>query len=264
MSAPDLIVEPWLPLTEQTDKQLMSGLLLSIAPEPRKKAVEWRLYKEIERRVSYVLKERTRGLPDPETAYAEALIELTTEANARYFIDEYRNTLPTFAGTITKHRTVAKAGLLDQTARHLRPASLDQMSEDAPDKVPAEAAADVTWEQLEAGHVVALRERFENLAQSVLDPQEIRAIEEYADLWTPGRTGFASRETVGQRMRVARFTASRYITSAQQKIEAHDRFMGSAIRALIERSAEEYERFTGDRGPVEAVARGLRTYAKAA
>lgn len=264
MNATEYAVDPWLPLEVHSDKQLMAALLLTITPDEHKRAQEYRLYREIERRVSYVLREHTRDLPDPESAYSEALYELTEEKNARYFIEEYRHTLATFAKTITKHRTITKAGLLDQTSLNLRPVSLDQMAEEAPERLPAEASADQTWDDLEAGHVEALRERFEEIVQSALEPAEIRAIEEYANLWSPGRTGLETRVTVSKRMRVGRMTASRAIESAQRKIAERDRLMGDAIRALIQRSADAWATKTGDVNPREAVERGLRTYAKAA
>lgn len=270
MTAAEYAVDPWLPLEVHSDKQLMAALLLTITPDEHKRAQEYRLYREIERRVSYVLREHTRDLPDPESAYSEALHELTEEKNARYFVERFNPTersnatLATYAKTITKHRTIKKAGLLDQTARNIRPVSLDQMAEETPEGLPAEASADQTWDDLEAGHVEALRERFEEIVQSALEPAEIRAVEEYANLWGLGRAGLQTRETVGKRMRVHRTTASRAIESAQRKIAEHDRLMGDAIRALIQRSADAWAAKTGDVNPREAVERGLRTYAKAA
>jgi len=270
MTAVEYTVDPWLPLDEHTDKQLMAALLLTITPDEHKRVQEYRLYREIERRVSYVVHEQTRDLPDPEAAYAETLRELTTETNARYFIERFNPTkrssatLATFAKTITKHRTITKAGLLDDTARNIRPVSLDQMAEEMPERVPAEASADQTWDELEAGHVDKLRERFEEIVQSALEPEEIRAIEEYANLWALGRVGLETRETVSKRMRVHRTTASRAIESAQRKIAAHDRLMGNAIRALIRRSAETWATETGDATVRDGVERSLRTYAKAA
>lgn len=264
MTSAEYAVDPWLPLNEHTDKQLMAALLLTITPNEHRRVQEYRLYREIERRVSYVLRENTRDLPDPETAYNAALHELTEETNARYFVEKYRHTLATYAKTIARARVVTKAGLYDQTSRNLRPVSLDQMAEETPERVPAEASADQTWDELEAGHVDKLRERFEEIVQSALEPDEIRAIEEYANLWALGRVGLETRETVSKRMRVHRTTASRAIESAQRKIAARDRLMGNAIRALIKRSAETWATETGDATARDGVEHGLRTYAKAA
>jgi hypothetical protein len=264
MTAAKYTVDPWLPLDEHTDRQLMAALLLTITPDEHKRAQEYRLYREIERRVSYVLREHTRSLPDAEAAYREALYDLMTETSARYYVGQFQHSLAAFAKQVAKRRTTTKAGLLDQTSRNLRPVSLDQMAEETPERVPAEASANQTWDELEAGHVDKLRERFEEIVQSALEPDEVRAIEEYANLWALGRVGLETRETVGKRMRVHRTTASRAIESAQRKIAARDRLMGNAIRALIKRSAETWATETGDATVRDGVERSLRTYAKAA